>query len=78
MYGRYTFFHLGDQILTDTVFDCSLVSFTHPRRLDRTDDASSLDALIEALDALDDVCGVIDDKYTEATNKWNAKHSSKP
>ncbi|CAG7849895.1 SubName: Full=Uncharacterized protein {ECO:0000313/EMBL:CCA70353.1} [Serendipita indica DSM 11827] len=47
-------------------------------RIQMYDNQSSLDALIEALDALDDVCTVIDEKYADAAKKWDARHSSKP
>jgi len=33
----------------------------------RPDNESSLDALIEALEALDNLCGVIEEKYTDAS-----------
>jgi hypothetical protein len=35
-----------------------------------TDNESSLTALVTALDALDDLCGALDEKYTEASDVW--------
>ncbi|CAG8714505.1 1360_t:CDS:2, partial [Acaulospora colombiana] len=37
-----------------------------------TDNESSLTALLDALSALDDLCGVIEEKYEDASRRWTA------
>ncbi|KAG8843406.1 hypothetical protein FRC20_003964 [Serendipita sp. 405] len=39
----------------------------------KVDNESSLTALIEALEALDGVCGVLEEKYEDATKRWDPK-----
>ncbi|KAG8748829.1 RNA polymerase subunit AC19 [Serendipita sp. 396] len=42
-------------------------------RIQMYDNESSLTALIEALEALDGVCGVLEEKYEDATKRWDPK-----
>ncbi|PVF97376.1 RBP11-like subunits of RNA polymerase [Serendipita vermifera] len=41
-------------------------------RIQMYDNESSLSALLEALNALDDMCGVIEEKYEDAGKRWSA------
>lgn len=60
----------------NTVLTMDLPSAPHPSenkihiRIQMYDNESSLTALMTALNALDDLCGALDEKYTEASESW--------